>query len=420
MRLADAIVALRGALAAAPWGVALAGDEAARAGWAALAGWLDGAAAGPHAREEEVLAASHELADRRTALEAAARRALADGRSQPPPAGGGGGGGGGYAQVCQIAAHSGPVASLCVVAGGDGVGECVVTGSTYPDTRILAWDFEYLAGLGTPPASAKLAPRAKLFGHSRDTTLLVANRGGGGGGFAFASTSGDATLCAWHTPRGDAADGAAGDGGRVGPLPIDPRARATGAALEGGDFGDLTAKAASHVPAAFAGPRLVAASCPSAPRTVAFLDCSQVTADGRGGGRSRCVATASFDTRVNAIAAAGGRVVVGDASGRVHVLAFDSAASASASTADDSAAADASAQDDGGALASAPPVARPEKPASAVGAQSRPENAAGARGRASSSAAAAGGGRGRGAARGAKPAYAAAARGARPPPKRTK
>ena len=83
-QLGDAIVELRTALASAAWGVDLSSSDDARAGWARLSRWLEDAASGAYAREEEVLAACQELADKRVSLEAKAKAAVDERRSVPP------------------------------------------------------------------------------------------------------------------------------------------------------------------------------------------------------------------------------------------------------------------------------------------------------------------------------------------------
>ena len=83
-KLADAMIELRTALAAAPWEKELSTDPLAHSGYEKLASWLENAANGPYAREEEVVAAMQEFADKRMDIEGKARAALDVGRSEPP------------------------------------------------------------------------------------------------------------------------------------------------------------------------------------------------------------------------------------------------------------------------------------------------------------------------------------------------
>ena len=84
-KLADAILELRAVLAKAPWTAELATDGTARAGWAELATWLEAAAGGAFAREEEVANACQAFADKRVSVEAMARATLDRERSEAPP-----------------------------------------------------------------------------------------------------------------------------------------------------------------------------------------------------------------------------------------------------------------------------------------------------------------------------------------------
>ena len=188
--------------------------------------------------------------------------------------------------------------SLCAV------GDVVLAGPAYPETRLSVWATDDLATVDGPTPK----PRYKANAHSSDATTLAAAPAED----AFVSCSCDDTMLVWK--RDDATRAWTPDGARL-PLPAAPPTRArqpTSSADDATDFQDMLAARASHVPlAVLDGARvLVAAGSAASPRTLVVRDLASRT-------RTH---TFTFDAALLAAAAADGVLCVGDAEGGVHFL----------------------------------------------------------------------------------------------------
>jgi len=196
-----------------------------------------------------------------------------------------------------------------VVAGADApsllfVGDCLLAGARYPETRLTVWPVAALAAPRDP--ARRPVPHARLAAHASDGTTLAAvdeNRA--------VSCSCDDTLLVWAR-GGDGAwarDGECVYSPAVKPPPPPPPPRDDDA----GDFRDMLAPRASNVAlcAWGAGAAVVVGSA-SSPQTLVVRDL---------GGERGVIATLTFDAAVAAVAASGGVLCVGDAEGGVHFVA---------------------------------------------------------------------------------------------------